>query len=517
MNGHRAALLIANDEYEDERLTRLASPARDVAELGRVLGDPKIGNFTVETMRNAAEHRVRKRLEEFFAHRRAPDFLLLHFSCHGLKNDPGELFLAAHDTRVHLLSSTAVSAAFVDQQMRESRAGRVLLLLDCCYGGAFSTGVPRSGGADALQAFTTPPDDGRGRAVITASNAMQFAFEGGRLADGSEPRPSVFTSALVAGLATGDADENQDGQISLSELYEYVRGWMAERSPHQTPTWNVGGQGTFIVAGSPRRPIVPAPLPRDLEEAMRSADYYRCLGAVTELQERIQESDLAVAAAAFDALQKMARGTFPDIRKRAKSAVADSRLAPEPGRLDFGRVKQGEDSPPHVIQLHGPPLARSCVVKVKPPWLRVQSRRDEAGFDAWVDTALSPRPLSGEMTLTGYVGTYDIPVEAVIEPAAISTGISFVVDATTEPGENIWVVGDDGALGGWDVGEALLLASDDYPLWHVEVGIPAGTAVEYKYVRKDASGAVDWEPRDTNRRAVVPDAGRYGVSDRWGE
>ena len=43
---------------------------------------------------------------------------------------------------------------------------------------------------------------GRGRAVITASSAMEYAFEGDRLADDHSPQPSVFTSALVEGLAT---------------------------------------------------------------------------------------------------------------------------------------------------------------------------------------------------------------------------------------------------------------------------------------------------------------------------
>ena len=59
---------------------------------------------------------------------------------------------------------------------------------------------------------------GRGRAVITASSAMEYAFEGDELTDASEPAPSVFTSALVHGLETGDADLDQDGLVALDEL-----------------------------------------------------------------------------------------------------------------------------------------------------------------------------------------------------------------------------------------------------------------------------------------------------------
>ena len=67
---------------------------------------------------------------------RAEDMLLLHFSCHGLKNAAGELFLAGTDTVPNRLSSTAVAARFVDDELAECRGAHVALLLDCCFGGA---------------------------------------------------------------------------------------------------------------------------------------------------------------------------------------------------------------------------------------------------------------------------------------------------------------------------------------------------------------------------------------------
>jgi hypothetical protein len=55
-----------------------------------------------------------------------------------------------------------------------------------------------------------------------ASLAIEYAFEDDRLADQHASRPSVFTSAVVEGLATGDADRDEDGWVSLNELYDYV-------------------------------------------------------------------------------------------------------------------------------------------------------------------------------------------------------------------------------------------------------------------------------------------------------
>ena len=73
-----------------------------------------------------------------------------------------------------------------------------------------------SGDVNVLDSFPQGrPGGGRGRAVITASNAMEYAFEGDRLADDQHRRPSVFTGTLVEGLATGDADRDEDGLVSL--------------------------------------------------------------------------------------------------------------------------------------------------------------------------------------------------------------------------------------------------------------------------------------------------------------
>ena len=58
---------------------------------------------------------------------------------------------------------------------------------------------------------------GKGRAVITASDAMQYSFEGD-VVKGSSPG-SVFTRHLIQGLKSGEADQDNDGWVSLDEMY----------------------------------------------------------------------------------------------------------------------------------------------------------------------------------------------------------------------------------------------------------------------------------------------------------
>ncbi|MEV4344640.1 caspase family protein [Actinoplanes sp. NPDC049596] len=248
----RKALIVANDTYEHEGFRRLLAPAADASALAEVLGDENIGDFAVDVVSNEPAHVIQERIEDLFADSRPDDVLLLHFSCHGLKGESGELFFATTNTRPNRLGSTAVSADFVQRCMRASRSRSIVLLLDCCYGGAFSRGVRvrAAGDVDVLDNF---PGGSRGRAVITASSAMEYAFEGDRLAD-NHSRPSIFTSALVEGLATGEADRDQDGWVSLNELYDYVFDRVRERNPHQTPSRDIEMQGELYVARS-RRPI----------------------------------------------------------------------------------------------------------------------------------------------------------------------------------------------------------------------------------------------------------------------
>ncbi|MCX4786271.1 MULTISPECIES: carbohydrate-binding module family 20 domain-containing protein [unclassified Streptomyces] len=96
-----------------------------------------------------------------------------------------------------------------------------------------------------------------------------------------------------------------------------------------------------------------------------------------------------------------------------------------------------------------------------------------------------------------------------------TSGATFGVNATTQLGQNIYVTGSHGALGNWNTGSALKLDPATYPVWKLDVNLPAGTSFEYKYLRKDASGNVTWES-GANRTATVPASGKVTLtSDVW--
>lgn len=95
-----------------------------------------------------------------------------------------------------------------------------------------------------------------------------------------------------------------------------------------------------------------------------------------------------------------------------------------------------------------------------------------------------------------------------------AAGASFAVNATTVLGENIYVTGDQSALGSWNTDSALKLDPSSYPVWKLDVSLPAGTSFSYKYIRKNSAGAVTWES-GANRTATVPASGKVALSDTW--
>ncbi|MFD8226405.1 caspase domain-containing protein [Streptomyces massasporeus] len=420
MTDSRHALIIANDRYADQGLKKLKAPAQDAAALERVLHDPQIGDFEVEVVHNASADLMRRRIQRFFNDRRRADTLLLHFSCHGLKSENGELYFAASDTEPPLLAATAVASQFVRGCMSGTRAGRSVLFLDCCYGGAFSRGsasVRASGDVNVLESFAKDePASGRGWAVITASDSMEYSFEGDELAENSAPRPSVFTHAVVEGLETGEADLDADGNISLDDLYEYVYRHVREQNPHQTPKKAAELQGELHLAHSRRGgiKIVAIPSPAALQTALNSDEFLRRQGAVTELCKRLQRPELPVAEGARQHLAEVAHDEVQPLADLAADALGTIRLAPSPDRLDFGRISRGSTSPRLPVTMQGPPLARHCVVQPRQPWLRVDPTR--SGLEVHVDTAAEGH-FSGDIALKGVADESVIHVEAEVTPA----------------------------------------------------------------------------------------------------
>ena len=238
----------------------------------RRLRDAHTSRYAVNVLHNRPAHELIQAIDDFFADRSLDDTLLFYFAGHGIRDVGGPLYLMAADSLTSRLPSTSVPAAFVREQMDHSRSRRIVLLLDCCYAGAFPAGLdPRSDVSD-VRLDIERRFGGSGSAVLTASSALEYAFEpaGERLRDLGNAAASLFTGALLQGLRTGEADLDRDGLIGVGELYDYVDQRVRAAVPQQRPQKIIRLEGELYIARSARGPDAMRALPRHVRDAVAS-------------------------------------------------------------------------------------------------------------------------------------------------------------------------------------------------------------------------------------------------------
>lgn len=264
----KLALIIAAQHYDDPTLRELRSAAADAEQLTAVLEDPAIGGYTVTTLVDADGSRIRQAIEVVLQEAKFGDQVLIYLSCHGQKDSRGRLFFAVKDTYLARPNSTGIPSNFVGDLMRDSQCHSILLLLDCCFSGAFGKGsIKATPGVDVDEPFA-----GVGRVVMTSSTALQYSHQYRHEEihyNRPEAAPAVFTEAVVRGLRTGEADLAGQGRIEIHDLFTYVFRAVVEARPDQHPTLHADGvQGPMYIATNPRARIAPA----ETEKAPPSED-----------------------------------------------------------------------------------------------------------------------------------------------------------------------------------------------------------------------------------------------------
>ncbi len=323
---NRYALVIANYQFEDPKLSQLLAPGRDADLFSDVLASPEIGGFQVTRLINETLRVVRKEIAQLFHKRRKDDLLLIYYSGHGVKDDFGDLYLTVKDTELEFVRATAIDAGYIRDQIDKSNSRSNIVILDCCYSGAFS-GRAKGALGSAVGTGDVLSGSGYGRVIMTASNAVEYAWEGEHV-EGNAER-SIFTEYLVDGLHSGNADLNHDGLITIDELYQYVYERVINTENHkQTPQkWAQKVEGQIFIAKSVVPERVKPVLPEDLIQATRSAFAGIREGAISELSQLYKSSDAEVAIEAERVLRALQHDQHPGVARVAAMAL---QIAPAP-------------------------------------------------------------------------------------------------------------------------------------------------------------------------------------------
>ncbi|WP_225896452.1 caspase, EACC1-associated type [Amazonocrinis nigriterrae] len=227
------ALLIGTSEYQSEKINPLPGVAKDIEAMQRVLQDSNIGGFDeVKFLLNPDSITMQSEIEQLFMEKcQKDDIVMLYFSGHGYRHEDGHLFFVTHNTEINPQGfprlATAVATKFIHERyMSSSKSKRQVIILDCCFSGAFAEGM-------SARDFSTIDLDieaqlgGEGRVVLTSSTATQRSFE--------DSGGGIYTRYLVEGIEKGAADTDNDGVITVAELHEYAKRKVQEAKPAMKP------------------------------------------------------------------------------------------------------------------------------------------------------------------------------------------------------------------------------------------------------------------------------------------
>ena len=230
----KLALLIGVSEYKPG-LAQLPAALADIAALERVLKDPEMGGFDeVRPLANPDVQKMRLEIGRLFSRAGKDDSLvMLYFSGHGIKcDDTGTLYFATADTETAEFRFTALESEFVHRVMNNCRCKRQVIILDCCFSGAFDPSLQAKddGSVDLRTQLGA-----QGRVVLTSSSSTEYSFE----QPGANGQPgaslSIYTRYLVEGIETGANGGNENGYVSIHELHEYARKKVMAIAPKMTP------------------------------------------------------------------------------------------------------------------------------------------------------------------------------------------------------------------------------------------------------------------------------------------
>ncbi len=253
------ALLIGNSTYpaDEHNLQTLKGPVKDITVLNRALADPATGLFAdtdVTLLPEVTSARAIRAMGRFFGEAGRDDVLLFYFSGHGKLDQVGRLHLCMQDTESTDLLATAVSSARISEFSDASHARNVVIVLDCCFSGAFR-------GGDLGDAVAGP-----GRYVMTSCRGTQLANDAT-----VENSTSHFTQHLVDGLVGAAADHDGNGYVTFAELYAYVDRRLRDTGK-QIPQQRVQGDGDLPLARRSQSGLAraDAPAPAEQDNAVRA-------------------------------------------------------------------------------------------------------------------------------------------------------------------------------------------------------------------------------------------------------
>ena len=236
------ALLITNWEFPADTsgsLPALAGASRDADVLKAALTDSQFGVFDPEHVtiaRNESVAGMKKAIRSFIDRASDDDTLLLYYSGHG-ELFGSHLYLGAYDTDGADVYATGLDTGTISQYIDDrNRARNVIVVLDCCYAGAF--------GHKGAATMELPKSVfGEGQYLLASSRRFETSRD-------AEPggQPSPFTQALSRALVDPHLSGGASGLLTIQQIYDHLFELYRQHELAVGPQKKDHGRGAIPIA-----------------------------------------------------------------------------------------------------------------------------------------------------------------------------------------------------------------------------------------------------------------------------
>lgn len=343
------AFVIGIDAYED--MAPLSTAVKDANDIADLLEDKEMHGYTVFRLLDAKKAQILDLFGQMKELVQRGDRVIFYFAGHGVAHDSEgdpEGFLVPADAKRDKEESW-VSMDLLHQTLNDLPCKHGLLILDCCFAGAFKWSGTRSMGrvvtktlyAERFLRFVDNP----AWQVITSAAHDQKAADildakalGLREAVGEEAKfeNSPFAWALKKAIqANSQADtsglKRSDGVITATELYIFLREIVEKATRHkgkrQSPAiftlskHDTKGEYIFLNPGHPLNlPMAPNHNPYKGLDAYSVADEHIFFGrqqAVDEMADKLDKTSLLLVSAPSGQGKSstVKAGLFPHLEK----------------------------------------------------------------------------------------------------------------------------------------------------------------------------------------------------------
>lgn len=257
-------VMIGVSEYAD-RAYNLKYAAKDAEDLAGSLGE-QAGRFNqIHAFKLLNQNATKEKifaLKDTLMRSQVDDEVILFVAGHGMLDDRLDYYFATTDINFEKPSEGGLLYEEIEGLLDGIPARKKLLLMDTCHSGevdkeetvlvaakdttanavksrsfrnikpvAQTNKLGLSNSFQMMQELFANLSRGSGAMVISAASGVEFAYEDQKWQNG------VFTYSLLDGLKTKQADLNNDGELRVSELRDYVAEKVRKlTNGKQTPT-----------------------------------------------------------------------------------------------------------------------------------------------------------------------------------------------------------------------------------------------------------------------------------------